>query len=125
MACDTRVRIGQQIEERRRQVAAAVKKLEAALQSGKVSVVIDKATGAVAFYGWEAKEREDVADLCAYRKLSTEGSWALKQAVQKAEALAGRKVDQRQLNAGTHSHDGGATWSPGHGGGFGGGKKPW
>lgn len=113
MPCDTRIRVGQQIEQRRREVAEAVKRLEAALGAGTVRVVVGP-TGSVAFVGW-SEGRSDVSDLCAYRRLTAEGSWALKQAVAKAEVMAGRRVDQRALAAGTHSHDGGSTWHPGHG----------
>jgi hypothetical protein len=55
-----------------------------------------------------------VTDVCAYRTLTASNSWALRQAVAKAEQLAGRKVSAAQVAAGTHSHDGGKTFGPGH-----------
>lgn len=84
----------------------AVKRLEALLGAG-VTVVIG-ATGGIAFKGWT--DREGVSDLCAYRKLMSENSPALRKAVARAEVMAGRGVDQQALAAGLHSHDGGRTW---------------
>src|SRR5512147_942933 len=104
MACDTRIRIGQQIEQRRREVEESVKRLERALGEGSARMVVGP-TGAVTFVGWD--NRDDVSDLCAYRRLKSSGSAALRRAEARAEALAGRKVDQRQVNSGVHSHDGG------------------
>lgn len=111
MACDTvRTTPRQTAEERRTEVRAALKALEARLLSGALKVVVDRASGAVAFVGWQGGERRGLTDACAYRTLSASSSWALKQAVAKAEAAAGRRVDARAVTAGVHSHDGGATW---------------
>jgi hypothetical protein len=112
VACETRRRAGQAIEDRRRQVTAAVKKLEAALGAGTVKVLVGP-TGAIAFAGWGA-EREDVSDVCAYRTLAAGQSWELRQAIARAEAISGRKVNERAIAAGHHSHDGGKTWGGGH-----------
>jgi hypothetical protein len=90
--------------------AAALVKLEAALALGAVSVVVG-AQGSVAFKGWQAEERGGLSDLCAYRRLAGSNSPALRRAVARAEALAGRKVDAHAVAHGHHSHDGGQTWS--------------
>lgn len=107
MACSTMRRAGQTARQREAQVRAAVARLERALTINQVGVKISE-RGAIAFAGWT--ERDDVTDACAYRLLTSEGSWALRQAVARAEAQAGRKVDERLIAAGVHSHDGGKTW---------------
>jgi hypothetical protein len=108
MACDTRrVTVTFTIEQRVREIAAALDRLEVQLASGKVAVKVG-AQGAVAFTGW--KDRDEVTDVCAYRKLMQKGSPILRRALARAEALAGRKVDERQILAGMHSHDGGQSW---------------
>jgi len=112
MACMGMRRRGQTVQQRAAEVKKAVKTLESKLQSGRVMVQIGP-QGSVAFQGWGAEERDDVTDACAFRTLQSEGSWALKQAVARAEALAGRKVDLAAVAAGWHTHDG-KTWGPGH-----------
>lgn len=81
--------------------------LRRGLQNGSVKVVIGKA-GSLAFSGWTSPL---LADLCAYRKLTQEGSFALRQAVARAEAAAGTRLNAQAVGAGVHSHDGGRTWS--------------
>ena len=112
MACDTfRMTPEQTLAQRMRQVDEAIRKLGQALASGKVTVKVGP-TGGVAFVGWT--DRQGVTDACAFRSLSVTGSWELRQAVSKAEALAGRKVDAGAVAAGHHSHDGGSSWHRGH-----------
>lgn len=108
MPCDTRLRVNQSLKERMAEVKAALQRLEASLRMGTVKVAISQ-NGAVAFVGWN--DRNDVTDVCAYRTLAAENSWALKQAVMRAEQMSGRKVNQSAVSAGFHSHDGGQTWS--------------
>lgn len=111
MPCDTVARLTPaQIKAQENAQAVLARKLAA----GQVSVVVSP-QGAVAFRGWIAEERAGLTDLCAYRKLSASNSPELRRALARAEALAGRKVDQRLINAGVHSHDGGHTFNPGHG----------
>lgn len=112
MPCDTQLRFGQKIEERRKQVEDTVSKLEAALGAGTVKVIVGP-EGSIVFAGW-GSERNGVSDLCAYRRLSAKGSWALRQAVAKAEALSGKKINAQAVGSGIHSHDGGKTWDKGH-----------
>ena len=85
----------------------AIARLDAALGSGSVSVVVG-AQGGLAFKGWQ--DREGVTDLCAYRKLAATNSPALRRAIMRAEAIAGRTLDQRTIATGLHSHDGGQTF---------------
>lgn len=111
MPCDTRLREGQTLVDRNAQVKRALARLEAALKGGAVKVNIGS-NGAIAFTGW--KDRDDVSDVCAYRTLTAGNSWELRQAVAKAEAMQGRKVNPHAVGAGIHSHDGGKTWDKGH-----------
>lgn len=95
------------LAQRTSQIDQALKRLEKYLQQGSVRVIVG-ATGAIAFVGW--KDRDDIVDLCAYRSLMLKQSWPLKQAVMRAEALSGRKINTQAIAAGIHSHDG-QNWS--------------
>lgn len=103
MACETVLRSGQTLAQRIDQVKEALARLERYLATGSVKVTIAP-NGAVAFGAW--KDRDDVTDACAYRTLSHENSWALRQAVLKAEQASGRKVNPNAVAAGWHTHDG-------------------
>ena len=107
MACFSMRRPNQTVEQRRVEVKKAVAKLEAQLAAGIVRLKVGP-QGAVTFLDW--KERDDVTDVCAFRQLQASGSAALRMALARAEALAGRSIDTNVINAGTHSHDGGLTW---------------
>jgi hypothetical protein len=111
MVCETRIREYQTPEERKKEVETAAQRLDAALAAGTVTVKVGP-TGSIAFKGWA--NRDDVSDVCAFRKLTAKGSAALRKALARAEVTAGRKVDPRAVSAGEHSHDGGKTWHPGH-----------
>jgi len=113
MSCMSMRRPGQSIAQRQAAVKAALKKLEAKLQAGRVGVVISP-QGAIAFQGWTVEDREDLTDACTYTTLQAEGSWAFKCALARAEALSGRKVNVSLVMSGHHSHDGGKTYGPGH-----------
>jgi len=109
MPCDTRLREGQTLQDRVKAIDVALKRLEQYLTTGKVQIGIAP-NGAITFKGWTANDRDDVTDVCAYRTLASQNSWALRQAVAKAEATSGRKVNAHAVAAGFHSHDGGRTW---------------
>jgi hypothetical protein len=111
MPCTSTPLAGQSLAQRMTQVETALKRLEAALTRGSVKVTIG-ATGGIAFAGWA--DRDGISDVCAYRSLAVSNSWALRQAVARAEASSGRKVNTQTVAAGVHSHDGGGTWHPGH-----------
>lgn len=113
MPCDTILRQGVTLEQRVKAIDLALKRLEQYLQTGKATIAIAP-NGAIAFKGWQGTERDDVTDVCAYRTLASQNSWALRQAVARAEAMQGRKVNERAIAAGVHSHDGGTTWNKGH-----------
>ena len=107
MACESRRKAGQSLTARIDEVKRAMARLEQALSAGRAKVVIGP-NGAVAFQGWT--DRDDVTDACAFRTLTAGNSWALRQAVARAEAMSGRKVNARAVAEGHHSHDGGQTW---------------
>lgn len=111
MPCDTTLRSGQTLAERMEETRRALKRLEQQLLEKRVRVIIAQ-NGAVAFDGW--KDKDGVTDVCAYRTLASQNSWALRQAVAQAEATQGRKVNPRAVAAGHHSHDGGKNWHGGH-----------
>lgn len=111
MPCDTqRLTPEQTLAQRLAQVDAALKALEQKLLAGQSRVEVGP-TGAVAFAGWGASDRVGISDVCAYRALSVQGSWALRQAVAVAERTSGRRVNAQAVAAGFHSHDGGRSWS--------------
>lgn len=112
MPCDTiRLTPGQKSEERFIQIKKAIATFEAQLASGEIKLKVGP-QGAVAFVGANPSALRDnkISDVCAFRKLQVAGSPALRMALARAEALAGRKVDIRAMAAGQHSHDQGSTW---------------
>lgn len=113
MPCDTQLRPNETLTQRATAIDAALRRLEVALTSGAVRMTVGP-NGSIAFVGWGEAERDRVTDVCAYRTLAASGSWALRQAQAKAEALAGRRVNAFAVAAGHHSHDGGKTWHGGH-----------
>lgn len=116
MACDTRpIRTGQTLDQRKSEVRQAIDRLQAALVSGRAKAIIDRASGAIAFTGWD--DRAQVSDACAYRLTMAFGSATAKAAIARAEALAGRTVNRQALAAGVHAHaghDGALHWHHGH-----------
>lgn len=104
MPCDTQPNLTPQQKDKMKD---AIVRLGSALANGTASVVIGS-SGAIAFKGWP--NREGYSDVCAYRALSASGSPSLRRAIARAEALAGRKLDERAIAAGVHSHDQGNTW---------------
>lgn len=107
MPCDTVLSENQTLQQREREIKEALARLERYLQSGQVRVQIGM-QGAVAFTGWN--DRNGVSDVCAYRLLTLENSWSLKQAIARAEVMAGKKVNPQAIAAGMHTHDG-MSWS--------------
>lgn len=109
MPCDTRLKRGQTITQRKAEILDVIERLKKGLLNGSVKPVVGP-QGAIAFQGLSDGAREGVTDACAYRRLMATGSPLALQAIQRAEMLAGRKIDQKQVAVGAHSHDGGATW---------------
>lgn len=113
MPCETTMKSGQTLTERKLEVREAIAKLSAALVSGAAKAVIGP-QGAIAFAGWTNEARNGVTDLCGYRLIMATGTALAKQAIARAEQLAGRTVNRQAVAHGIHSHDGGATFHPGH-----------
>jgi phosphoribulokinase len=107
MACETRLKQDQTLAQRFAEVGRALDRLKRYLTTGSTRVVIG-ANGAVTFKGWQ--DRDDVSDVCAYRALQSASSWELRQAVARAEAQQGIKVNPRAVAVGLHTHDNGRTW---------------
>lgn len=109
MPCDYTPRPEQTLQERMSEVDRAVARLRESLATGRVQVRIGP-TGAIAFQGWDPKDRAGLSDACTYRVMTVQGSWELRQAVARAELTQGRKVNAQAIAAGVHSHDGGKSW---------------
>lgn len=113
MPCDTQLRSGQTITQRKEEIRTAVNKLAEGLASGRIKPVIGQ-QGGIAFAGWLEQERNAVTDACAYRRIMATGTVMAKLAIQRAEQLSGRTVDKTAIAQGLHSHDGGKNWHHGH-----------
>ncbi len=111
MPCDTVKKPNQTLESRSQEIKKSLSRLETALTQGRAKVRIGP-TGAVAIDGWKPEDRDGVTDVCAVRTLLAENSWPLRQAIARAEALAGRKVNHQAIAAGHHAH--GDKWHKGH-----------
>lgn len=109
MACDTRLRQGQSIQQRAADVRSAVEKLEKLLLRRAVRAVVGP-QGAVTFTGWDAADRDGVTDACAYRRIMATGSAFTKLELQRAALAAGVAINPQAMAQGIHSHDGGASW---------------
>jgi hypothetical protein len=109
MACDTRLKPRQTIQERAKEVRDAVARLAQALTQGRVKAVVGP-QGAIAFTGWDTQSRDGLTDACAYRTLMRTGDAMARMHIQRAEHLAGRGVSKQTVASGLHSHDGGKTW---------------
>ena len=112
MACDTRLQNpNQTLSQRKTQVKEIIAFTDELIRKSKVKIVVDKRSGAIAFTGMTDAERGGVSDACTYRVIMATGSALAKQAIARAEQLAGRGVNKQALANGVHSHDGGHTWS--------------
>ena len=113
MPCDTTFRRGQTIKQRAAEAKAVASKVDSLIQAGRVRVKVGP-QGAIAFEGISALDRDDLTDVCIYRRLMMSGSSMTRMAIARAEQLAGRTVSKQTIAMGTHSHDGGLTWHDGH-----------
>ena len=113
MPCETARKPNQSLDQRKTEIREAISRLSAALVAGKARVVVSR-LGGVAFAGTLDLQDARVTDACAYRLLMATGSALAKQAIAKAEMLAGRTVDRHAIAHGLHSHDGGHSWHQGH-----------
>lgn len=111
MACAGMLAPNQTLAQRMAEVDGKLKTLATSIGSGIVRIGIG-ANGAIVFSNWN--DRAGLSDACAYRALSLSGSWELRQAVARAEAMTGRKINANAVASGVHSHDGGRTFHNGH-----------
>lgn len=111
MPCDSIRKTPQQtLAERAREIRAAGAKIDKMLAANQAKVRVDKKTGGVVFSGIPDGIRDGMTDACIVRAIMARGSHAARQAIVKAERLAGRQVDKKAILAGLHSHDSGKTW---------------
>jgi hypothetical protein len=103
MVCETRLKPRQTIQERAAEVRSAVGRLDALLKKRRVKPRVGP-QGAIAFDGWDNKDRDGVSDNCAYRQIMKHGSSLAKAEIAKAEMLAGRSVDKQVVAQGVHAH---------------------
>ena len=116
MPCDTQRRPQQTLDQRKAEVLSAIDALARSLASGKVKPVIGP-QGAIAFQGWTEGREARVTDACAFRIVMSQGSALAKQAIARAEQLAGRTVSRQALTQGIHGHEdshGRLHWHHGH-----------
>jgi hypothetical protein len=112
MACETTpLTRNQTLSQRKAQVKGIVAFTDELIRKGKVKIIVDKRTGAILFDGMTVQERGGVSDACTYRLIMATGTAQAKQAIMRAEQLAGRGVSKQALAQAIHSHDGGHTWS--------------
>ena len=112
MPCDSKpVRKGQTLAQRAQEVRAAGQRIDQLIAARKVQIKVGT-QGAVVFIGLTDEQRDGMTDACIVRRLMQSGSATSRMMLQQAEKLAGRSVDKRVIAQGTHSHDGGVTWSP-------------
>jgi hypothetical protein len=110
MACETtRSSRTQTLTERKAEIKEVLSFIDELIRKSKVRVIVDKKTGAVFFDGMTVQEKRGVTDGCAYRMLMATGSASAKQAIARAEALAGRGVNRQALAQGVHGHAHGGT----------------
>jgi hypothetical protein len=115
MPCDTRLKKGQTVSQRKEEVKKAVTALEQAIAARRVAIKINS-QGAIAFVGLTEAERDGVTDACAYRRILATGSALARAEIARAEQIQG-KVNRQIIGhggEGMHSHDGGKTWHNGH-----------
>jgi len=106
MACDTRLKPRQTIQERAKEIREAVIRLAQGLKDGRIKLVVDRTTGSVAFAGWDETSRDGVTDACSFRILQRTGSPMFQALLAQAQALAGRGIDKQAIAAGWHTHNG-------------------
>ena len=108
MPCDTRLKRGQSISDRKSEVQRAVERLNRGLTSGSIKALVSK-QGGIQFEGFSANERDGITDACALRRILATGSSSAKLGIQKAEQRAGRTLDKTAIAQGLHTH-GDGVW---------------
>lgn len=110
MVCDTIRKPQQTLAQRKEEIRKRLAQVDKLLGTKAVTAKVGP-QGAITFIGLSATDRDGMTDACIYRQISRTGSFAAREAIKRAEMLAGRGVDRTQVTAGVHSHDGGNTWS--------------
>jgi len=103
--CDSRRLPGQSLTQRKEEIRTTIAKLSAAIIAGRVKPKVSK-EGGIIFEGWLNQDRNRITDSCALRQVTATGSALALQAIQRAEILAGRKLDRQAIAQGLHTHDG-------------------
>ena len=101
MPCDTRLKTGQTITERKDEVRRAASAIDRLIAARAVTVRTGP-NGAVTFVGIPDSVRDGLTDACIYRRIMATGSAASKQAL--------ARVNPATVRQGVHSHDGGVSW---------------
>jgi hypothetical protein len=114
MVCDTKpFRPDQTLSERKEEVKKVIDLVAQEIVAGRVKPKVGP-QGAITFEGLSPSMTRGVSDACVYRRIMSNGSAMARQQIARAEQLAGRRVDQKAVAGGAHSHDGGRTWHSGH-----------
>lgn len=111
MPCDTMRKRNQTVAQRVAEVRKRISLVDKMIATRKVTAKVGP-QGAITFIGIPNEDRDGMTDACIYRMITRSGSASAKMAIMRAEQQAGRGVDRKVVNAGTHSHDGGASWHP-------------
>lgn len=111
MPCDTIFRRKQTIQQRVAEVQKVVDIVGKGLLNGRIKLKVGP-QGAPAFTGLTTTERDDVTDVCIYRRLQSSPTVPaiVRMKLAELEAAGGRAVNKQALAQGAHSHDGGTTW---------------
>ena len=114
MPCDSKpFTPNQTLSERKEEVKKVSDLVAREIVAGRVKPKVGP-QGGIAFEGLTDAMRRGMTDSCVYRRIMATGSAMAKQQIARAEQLSGRKVDQKALAGGVHSHDSGHTWHGGH-----------
>jgi len=114
MPCDTKLKANQTIQQRATEVKKIAAFADELIRKNRLKIIIDKKTGAIAFDGMTDSEKDGCTDACIYRRIMATGTALAKQAIARAELVAGRGVNKQALAQGVHSHDGGRSFHHGH-----------
>lgn len=107
MPCDTKTTRGQTLTQRVTEVRSVVELAARLLAQGQVRVKVGP-QGGIAFLGLSEAQRDGVTDACLVRRLMAGSSVVAKLAIERAELLAGRKIDKQVIGQGGHYH--GDVW---------------
>lgn len=110
MPCNTRLKPKQTLAERAKETRKAGEAIDKLLATKRITLKVDRRTGAVVFIGIPENVRDGMTDACVLNHITERGSAESRRAIARAEQLAGRSIDKKVVAQGLHSHDGGRTW---------------